>query len=245
MPLEIKIRPPLDLASTQPLIQQLAAGDQVPSAESMNQLVQSALALRHAAHLARAFTAWLPTLPADERATIRRLIGGLTIESVTDGDGRIDDHGGYCGRVSYELIGSARVVRVEHVYGYNNLEMQIVSNVRFENLGPATARRSSGRVDPETFEGERVVFEQPMDPTPAVAQLFTSLGPEETLSAETRLRFLLRLLFPWGRYLHGYDGLPENFYDEADRLYALSRSKRARELKARDDDGEVIPFFIG
>lgn len=245
MPLEIKILPPLDLSSTQPLIQQLAAGDPIPSADRMNQLVQSALALRHAAHLARAFVAWLPTLPADERATIHRLIRGLTIESATDGDGRIDDHGGYCGCVVYELIGSARVVRLDHFYGYNHLEMRITSTVRFEDLGPSPAHASSGRASPETLEGERVAFKQPMDPAPAVACLFSYLGPEENLSAVTRLRFLLRLLFPWGRYLHGYDGLPENFYEEADRLYALSRSKRARELKARDDDGEVIPFFMG
>ena len=244
MPLKIKILPPRDLASTQPLIETLAAGKRIPSADSMNQLVQSALALRHAAHLARAFTPWLRTLPDGERATIRRLIRGLTIESATDGDGFINDHGGYCGGVSYQLIGAARVVRVEHFYGYNNLEMQTHSNVRFEDLGPPPARASSRGTEPEALEGERVVFERPMDPTPAVAQLFTYLGPEETLSAETRMGFLLRLLFPWGRFLHGYVGLPENFYAEADRLYALSRRTRARELKARDDDGEVIPFFI-
>jgi hypothetical protein len=244
MPLAIKILPPLDLASTQPVIEQLAAGRRIPSADSMNQLVQSALALRHAAHLARAFTAWLPTMPASERATIRRLLRGLTIESATDGEAFIDDHGGYRGCVAYRLIGSARVVRLEHGYGYDNLEMYVYSNVRFEDLGPSPARKPSRRTDPETLEGERVAFKRPMNPTPAAAMLFKYLGPEETLSAETRMRLLLRLLFPWGRYLHGYAGLPENFYEEADRLYALSRSERARELRARDDDGEVIPFFI-
>lgn len=244
MDFTIKIRPQLGLASVQQLVDQLAAAERVASAASMDQLVRSAFALRHAAHLQRCFDPWLRTLAEKERAPVEALLGKLVIESVEEGDGRIDDHGGYRGEIQYELVGSARTVGLRHFYGYNNIEQQITSSLTFEDRGPSTAVKKAAKKAAKKLESERLAFESPTDLAPAAEMLFAWLGSEDALSRETRLRFLLRLLFPWGRYLHGYEGATPEFYEDADRLYALSRARRSSELRAREEDGEIIPFFI-
>lgn len=205
----------------------------------MEALLQSAFALRHKAHLQRAFAPWLRGLAPPEQRAVRPLLRKLTIESAAEANAFIDDHGGYRGALDYQLVGSLRTVGLQHFYGYNNSEMRTTSSLSFEDRGPARAGAK-----PETLEPERLHFEAPTDLAPATEMLFAYLGPS-ALSDATRMQFLLRLLFPWGRYLHGYEGVDEAFYTQADRLYALSRARRAKELKAREDDGEVIPFFLG
>lgn len=240
MPLEIKTRPRVGLARMQTIVAQLAANERVASAESMDALLRSAFALRHKAHLQRAFAPWVSALEEGERRVVRALLRKLTIESAEEANAFIDDHGGYRGQLEYALVGSARTVGLSHFYGHNHSEMRTTSALTLEDRGPAKA----GAKAPKTLASERLYFESPTDLVPAAEMLFAYLGPAE-LSAQTRLRFLLRLLFPWGRYLHGYEGADAAFYAQADRLYALSRARRAKELRAREDDGEVIPFFLG
>jgi hypothetical protein len=245
MDFTIKIRPQFGLATMKMLVDQLAARARVDSAASMDQLVRSAFALRHAAHLQRCFGPWLRTLAEKERAAVEALLRELVIESVEEGDGRIDGHGGYRGEIQYELVGSARTVGLRHFYGYNNIEQLITSSVTFDDRGSDPTMKKASKKAAKKLESERLAFESPTDLAPAAELLFAWLGAEDALSRGTRLRFLLRLLFPWGRYLHGYDGATPEFYEDADRLFALSRARRASELRAREDDGEIIPFFIG
>lgn len=244
MPLKIKVKPSLSLAGLRKLTEQLASSE-TASDKTMARLVASAHTLRHAAHLARTFDPWLPTLPPKERTAVAALLGGLTLESADEGDGCLDDHGGYRGEVLYSLAGSARVVGVHHFLGYNNDAMFTSTSLSFEDRGPSPAARKAGKKAPKKLEGERLFLEAPANLAPAADMLFAFLGPESALSRETRIRFLLRLLFPWGRYQRGHGGVSGRFYTDADRLYALTPAKRAVEIAAREDDGEVIPFFLG
>jgi len=243
MPLKIKVKPSMGLASLRKLTEQLASPE-TPSLKTMARLVASAHTLRQAAHLERTFGPWLPTLPTKEQAAVKALLRGLTLESAEEGDGCLDDHGGYRGEVFYRLVGSARVVGVHHFFAYNNDSMCSSTSLSFEDRGPSPAAKKSGKKAPKKLANDRLFPESPAYLAPAADRLFAFLGPENALSRETRIRFLLRLLFPWGRYQRGYDGASGRFYADADHLYALTPAKRAIEIAARKDDGEVIPFFL-
>jgi hypothetical protein len=244
MPLKIKVKPSLGLASLHKITEQLSSPETAPD-KTMARLVACAHTLRQAAHLARTFGPWLPTLPTKEQTAVAALLGRLTVESADVGDGCLDDHGGYRGEVLYSLAGSARVVGVHHFFGYNNDAMFSSTSLSFEDRGPSLAARKAAKKAPKKLANERLFLEAPADLAPAADLLFAFLGPESALSRETRIRFLLRLLFPWGRYQRGYEGAGGRFYADADRLYALTPAKRAAEIAAREDDGEVIPFFLG
>lgn len=239
MPLMIKVTPSASLASLRKITEQLASLE-APPLKTMDGLVASALALRHAAHLGRVFEPWVPTLPAKEQAAIKALLGGLTVVSASEGDGCVDDHGGYRAEVRYKLTGSERVVSLHHLLAHDHSAMHTWTSLSLDDQGPSRASKKA----PKKLGEQRIFPEAPTNLAPAADQLFAYLGPEAALPRETRIRFLLRLLFPWGRFQRGYHGANRQFYKEADELYTLTPAKRATALAAREHDGEVVPFAL-